>query len=45
MNGELFFVVYYGGMICLMGLLLNLLVKREYRINPHENQQSATVEQ
>jgi hypothetical protein len=39
MSGELLFVVYYGGMVSLMGVLMNQLVKREYHSEATENRQ------
>lgn len=42
MSGELLFVIYYGGMVSLMGVLMNRLVKREYHSEAAENRQSIT---
>ena len=31
MSGELIFVIYYGGMLVLVGLLANWILKKEFK--------------
>lgn len=45
MNGELLFVIYYGGMVSLLGILMNQLVKRGYQSSTDGNVQDMASQQ